>query len=336
MYKEKRLPRSEFVPIRGLDYHVQIWEDPNRPASSLPPLLLLHGWMDVAASYQFMVDALSDAFAAGRTIIAPDWRGFGLTASKESGKEISVGDTAVAPGRSQARPAPAGSAGATDTYWFPDYLADLDFLLDHYVHETAIDLVGHSMGGNVAMTYAGVRPERIRKLVNLEGFGMPASRPSQAAGRYAKWMDELKSLQRGEMDLKAYEGREGVARRLMKTNPRLSADKAHWLAGHWARPDADGKWLILGDPAHKITSAMLYRADETMEIYKRISAPTLAVEASDDSLAKWHQGNYTLAEYHERLKLVENARVAVIQDAGHMLHHDQPAQLAALIEDFLI
>ena len=78
MYKEKRTSRSEFVPIRSLSYHVRIWQG-NTVSSTLPPLVLVHGWMDVAASYQFMVDALTDAFAAGRTIIAPDWRGFGLT-----------------------------------------------------------------------------------------------------------------------------------------------------------------------------------------------------------------------------------------------------------------
>jgi pimeloyl-ACP methyl ester carboxylesterase len=116
---------------------------------------MVHGWMDVAASYQFVVDALSDAFAQGRQIIAPDWRGYGQTAL---------------PG--------------TDNYWFPDYLADLDTLLDHYAPEQPVDLVGHSMGGNVVMLYAGVRPQRIRRLINLEGFGMPATRPSQAPGRY--------------------------------------------------------------------------------------------------------------------------------------------------------
>ena len=104
MYKEKSTSRSEFVPIRSLCYHVRIWQG-NSVSSTLPPLVLVHGWMDVAASYQFMVDALTDAFAAGRTIIAPDWRGFGLT------------------------------NGAADNYWLPDYLADLDFLLDHYVKE---------------------------------------------------------------------------------------------------------------------------------------------------------------------------------------------------------
>ncbi|MGH8846848.1 MAG: alpha/beta fold hydrolase [Polaromonas sp.] len=310
MYKEKRSSRSEFVPIRGLNYHVQIWDGAAGASAALPPLVLVHGWMDVAASWQFMVDALSDAFAQGRTIIAPDWRGFGQTGSSPSANQV-------------------------DNYWFADYLADLDFLLDHYAPDQPVDLVGHSMGGNVAMLYAGVRPARIRKLVNLEGFGLPASKPSQAPGRYAKWMDELKSLQRGELALKAYDDVDGVARRLMKTNPRLSPDKASWLASHWARPDASGKWQILGEAAHKITSAQLYRLDEVLEIYQRISAPTLAIEASDDSLATWWRGLYTLADYHERLKRVSQAQVAVIQDAGHMLHHDQPEQLAALIEGFL-
>jgi hypothetical protein len=59
MYKEKRLSRSEFVPIRGLNYHVQIWGGSTGAASAQPPLVLLHGWMDVAASYQFMIEAPS-------------------------------------------------------------------------------------------------------------------------------------------------------------------------------------------------------------------------------------------------------------------------------------
>ena len=308
MYKQKRLFRSEFAPIRGLDYHVHVWADPAGSAQPpLPPLVLVHGWMDVAASWQFMVDAFSDAFMAGRTLIAPDWRGFGQTASQK----------------------------ATDSYWFADYLADLDFLLDHYAPGQAVDLAGHSMGGNVAMVYAGVRPARIRRLVNLEGFGMPATRPSQAAGRFAQWMDELKSLHRGETVLKAYDDVGGVAQRLMKTNPRLTLEKARWLAGHWASEDVAGKWRILGDPAHKITHAQLYRLDEVLEIHQRISAPVLAIEASGDSMAQWWKGKYSLPEYHERLKNVPDARVAVVQDAGHMLHHDQPEQLAGLIEAFL-
>jgi len=299
MYQVRRISRSEFVPIRNLRYHVRIW---GQPGAGRLPLVMVHGWMDVAASWQFVVDALDE----DHYVIAPDWRGYGLTESSP-----------------------------VDNYWFPDYLADLDFLLDHYSPDQPVNLVGHSMGGNIAMLYAGSRPERIRRLVNLEGFGMAATRPAQAPRRYAKWMDELKALHRGEMALKAYDSVDGVARRLMKTNQRLGQDKADWLARHWARQEADGQWRILGDPAHKITNASLYRVDEVLEIYKSISAPTLSVEASDNALDQWWQGKFTLAEYHERLKSVPQVEQAHVTDAGHMLHHDQPRQVADHIQEFL-
>jgi len=303
MYQVKRNSNSEFVRIRNLNYHVLSW---GKPAPGRAPLVMVHGWMDVGASYQFVVDAFSEAFMQGRHIIAPDWRGYGLT-----------------------------DPGETDNFCFPDYLADLDFLLDHYAPGQPVDLVGHSMGGNVVMLYAGVRPERIRRLINLEGFGMPATQPAQAPKRYAKWMDELKSLHRGEMALKAYDDVSGVARRLMKTNPRLGEDKAGWLARHWARENVQGQWEILGHAAHKVVNAQLYRVDEALEIYQRISAPTLSVEASDNQMEQWWQGKYTLAEYHERLKKVPQLTQALVTDAGHMLHHDQPQQLATLIENFV-
>ena len=299
MYPIQRTSRSEFVPIRQLQYHVRQWGTPSPDA---PPLVLVHGWMDVAASFQFVVDALSQ----DHWVIAPDWRGFGLTQTP-----------------------------ATDNFWFPDYLADLDFLLDHYVGDQPVHLVGHSMGGHIATLYAGVRPERVRRLINLEGFGMPASRSAQAPGRYAKWMDELKGLQRGEMELKPYDSLEAVAQRLIKTNPRLGSDQAHWLAQHWARANAQGEWRILGHAGHKVVNAQLFRVDEVQAIYQRISAPMLCVVASSDSLGGWWKGKYTLEEFKQRIAVVPQVTHAVIQDAGHMLHHDQPQALAELIESFL-
>jgi pimeloyl-ACP methyl ester carboxylesterase len=148
-------------------------------------------------------------------------------------------------------------------------------------------------------------------------------------------MDELKTLHAGALSLRDYSDREGVAQRLMKTNPRLDADKARGLAGHWARADAQGRWRILGEAAHKLKNPYLFRWDEMQDIWKRISAPVLAIHASDDTLARWSSGNYTLAHYHERLKNVAQTRIACIDDAGHMLHHDQPLALAELIENFL-
>ena len=303
MYQVQRESQSLWVPLRGCRYHVRQWGTPTPGAT---PLVLAHGWMDVAASWQFMVDAFSQAFAQQRPIIAMDWRGYGLT-----------------------------EAPPTDSYWFPDYLADLDALLDQLYPGQTIDLVGHSMGGNVVMMYAGTRPERIRRLVNLEGFGMPATRPAQAPGRMGQWLDELKALRDGASDLKPYANAAGVAARLMKTNRRLGADKANWLAQHWAKPGSDGQWRILGDAAHKVINPYLFHVEEALEMYRRITAPVLAVEAADDSLGQWWKGQYTLAEFHERLKSVPMLETAVIQDAGHMLHHDQPQTLAAMLQKFL-
>ena len=138
------------------------------------------------------------------------------------------------------------------------------------------------------------------------------------------------------MELKAYDTVEGVAQRLMKTNARLSADKAHWLARHWAQETVQGQWRILGNPAHKVPHAMLYRLDEVQALYGAITAPTLMVEAADDSLGQWFKGKFTLEEHHERIKVVPNLKMAHVADAGHMVHHDQPHVLATLIDEFLL
>lgn len=287
--------RSEFIQLRGLRTHVRHWGEPDAPI-----LFMLHGWMDVAASFQFVVDN----FSCDWHVIAPDWRGFGLTERVRG-----------------------------DCYWFADYLGDLDALLHHYCPDQAVTLIGHSMGGNVAGIYAGVRPHRVAKLVNLEGFGLAATQPAMAPARYAKWLDEL----REPPTMRSYETIDGVVERLMKTNPRLAPERAQFLAAHWAAPNADGQWEILGDPAHKITGATLYRVDEVMACWEKISAPVLWVEAKESDLWRWMGGREKVrAELDRRRAAIPSVKTAVINEAGHMVHHDQPELLARLIEDFLI
>jgi pimeloyl-ACP methyl ester carboxylesterase len=145
-----KTPVSEFVTTRGTRLHVRRWGSPDAPI-----LFMLHGWMDISASFQFVVDAL----VVDWQVIAPDARGFGLS------------DWPV-------------ERGLSGHYWFQDYLADLDALLDHYapasLHGEPVNLVGHSMGANVVCLYAGVRPERVRRVVDLEGFGMPAAKADRS------------------------------------------------------------------------------------------------------------------------------------------------------------
>jgi len=297
--------RSHFVPIRGLSYHVHSWGDAALATPERVPLVLLHGWMDVGASFQFLVDALAEAEGFERHVIAPDWRGFGLT---------------EAPG--------------ADTYWFPDYLGDLDALLDALLPATrypAIDLLGHSMGGNVVMSYAGLRPQRIRRLVNLEGFGLPATKPQHAPKRLVQWLDDLKTPQ----SLREYDSLDEVAARLLKNNPLLTPDKAAWLAPHWARRTADGRWHILGDPAHKRVNPVLYRVDEVLETWKLITAPLLWAEGDLTDTSKWWGHRYSKDEFYTRLAAVPKVRKVVLSPCGHMLHHDQPQALAAHLRAFL-
>jgi pimeloyl-ACP methyl ester carboxylesterase len=286
--------RSEFLTIRGLRTHVRHWG-----REGAPKIFMVHGWMDVAASFQFVVDCLQGDWH----VIAPDWRGFGLSERTHS-----------------------------DTYWFPDYVADLDVLLEHFSPDEPVNLLGHSMGGNVVSLYAGVRPDRVRRLINLEGFGLKSSLPEQAPKRYAQWLIEL----RYPPTLRTYPSRAAVAERLQKTNPRLSDARADFLSLHWAAENADGEWEILGDPAHKKPSPSLYRVEEVLACWKLITAPVLWVEADDTNMWQW-MGPKPEAriEIDRRLSHLANVSARMMPDAGHMLHHDQPELLAQMLETFL-
>jgi pimeloyl-ACP methyl ester carboxylesterase len=281
---------SLFFDVRGLRYHVRRWG-----RAGAPKVFLFHGWMDVSASFQFLVDALRGDW----DVYAPDWRGYGLSEWTKS-----------------------------DCYWFPDYVADLDFLVQRIEPEAPVRLVGHSLGGNVVCLYAGIKPERVARLVNLEGFGMPASRPEQAPKRYRLWLDELHE----RPDLRPYDGFRALAQRLQKNNPRLTDARADFLARHWGREEG-GKVVLRGDPAHKIVNPLLYRYEEVRAIWQAVAAPTLWVEAAQsDTLARMKLDPAHLAE---RRAAFRDLRYELVQDAGHMLHHDQPEAVARLIESFL-
>jgi len=281
--------RSEFISIRGLRYHVRRWG-----AEDAPMLFMLHGWMDVGASFQFLVDAL----AGDWHVIAPDWRGFGL------------------------------SEWCADGYWFADYLADLDALLDHFSPAERARLVGHSLGANVASLYAGVRPARVARVVALDGFGLPIESPDTAPDKMAKWLDALKD----PPSFADYASLAAVADRLQKNNARLPRDKAEFLASHWAAVDERGGARLVSDPRHKLPFPTVYRMEEVTAIWRRVAAPVMLVGASDSFVVKWLGGDAAL---RERSATFADCRLHVVADAGHMLHHDRPAAVAALIEPFL-
>jgi len=81
----------------------------------------------------------------------------------------------------------------------------------------------------------------------------------------------------------------------------------------------------------------LYRVEEVIACWEKITAPVLWVEANDSDLWRWMGGRDKVrAELDRRRACIPNVKSAVVNDAGHMLHHDQPELLARLIEDFLV
>ncbi|MEI7613178.1 MAG: alpha/beta hydrolase [Betaproteobacteria bacterium] len=283
--------RSEFLALRERRYHLRIWGDDNAPT-----LFFLHGWGDVSASFQFVVDALPDRWR----IIAPDWRGFGLSQWNDG------------------------------AYWFPDYIADLDALLELYSPDQPAQIVGHSMGGIIASLYAGIRPERVSRLANLEGFVLWVSAPSDNPARFEKWLQQI-----GERDasFRHYRQRADFAARLGKDTPRLTPERANFVAEHslLAGPAGDG-YVFAADPRHRWISPVLYPMEEAKACWRRMSAPTLLIAGRNSPTMKlFADSPQTFAE---RVACFAHAQSAWINDCGHNHHHDQPEELARHLEAF--
>lgn len=286
----QRFPsQSHIHTIRGLRYHARTWGKPDSPR-----MFLLHGWMDVSASFQLLVDH----FARDWYVIAPDWRGFGLT------------------------------EWSRDPYWFADYYADLDALLELYHPDRPAILAGHSMGGNVACAYSGIRPERVSKLISMEGFATARTTPDMAPERYETWLAQIREPE----PFKTYASFDAVAQRLQKNNPRLGDAIAHFLAQHWAKQTAPGEVTLRSDPKHRVVNPVLSRLEELLACWRRITAPVLWISGRQSHAAAWRADAADLAQ---RKQAFRDFREATLDDCGHMMHHDQPRALAALIESFL-
>ena len=288
-YEPGRVPWQEDVQLRGVRHRLTWWGERTNN-----PIVLLHGFLDCGATWQFLVDRLP----ASWTLVAPDWRGFG--------------DSEWVPGG----------------YWFPDYFADLDALLDTLVPQSRARVIGHSMGANVAKMYGGIRPQRMQWLVNLEGLGLARTRPEDAPKRYAHWLDEVKDpFKEGR-----YESIEQLASILRMRNPRLTADRAAFVAKAWSRPEPDSSQVRLRfDPRHRLVNPILYRREEAEACWARLEIPMLLVmgELSD------HRARQTSYVTDEQLHgLFRKLRLVTVPGTGHMMHHEDPEAVARHIVEF--
>jgi pimeloyl-ACP methyl ester carboxylesterase len=290
-YRVLREARHEVVRIRGLDMHLRRW---GPPSSDEPPVLLLHGYQDTGDTFQFLVDALERDWP----LLAPDWRGFGRSGWSQNG------------------------------YWFQDYLADLDALVDVACGSVPARLVGHSMGGNVAMLYAGIKPASVRSIVNLEGFGLPRTAPEQAPGRLRQWLEQVKSIP----PLKDYDSFDQLASIIRYRYPRFTQEQADFVARAWGGLAPDGRVHLRGDSRHRWVNPVLYRRDEAEACWRAIEAPVLMLLGRQSEFAQRLGPDGTEEAFRA---LVPELELEHIEGAGHMLHIEKAASIAPAIEQFL-
>ena len=284
-YTPRRSPRHEQLSVRGLKHRLTWWGEPTDT-----PIVLLHGFQDCGATWQFLVDCLPDTWP----LVAPDWRGFG------------------------------GSEWAPGGYWFPDYLADLEVLLDALAPRGPARVIAHSMGANIAMLYGGVRPQRLKWVVNLEGMGLRRTQPDEAPARYATWLDELKQPLSGGR----YRSVQQLADVLMKRNPRLAADRAEFVARAWTR-DAEGAVRLLFDPRHRLVNPVLYRREEAEACWARVTVPILFVAGESSGHTQRR-----LADFDAERALFRDIQIVTLPGLGHMMHHEDPQAVADQIIHF--
>ena len=292
-YTPRRVPVCREMHLRGWRFQVREWAG----KAGAPTLFLLHGWADLSATFQFLADQLPDDWR----LIAPDLRGFG------------------------------GSQRAGATYWFAEYLADLESLLAATLpkDEPAI-VLGHSLGGNIAMFYAGVRMLRVRAVIALDAFGLPDMPPELAPRRMAAWLNQMAA----PVGFRAYPDFDALAARLRLENPHTPQAHIHYLAQALGARGDDGQVHLAMDAAHRYFNPALYRAAEAHAYWRQVCAPVLWIVQEDP---QWRRNVLKLddAQYREATACFRDFEEVRLPACGHNMHHSRPEAVAQAVVQFL-
>ena len=293
-YKIQWQPTEFHLELRGVRHRLLRWHDSSSP-STAPTVVLLHGFQDCSDTFQFLIDAMPRRWQ----FVALDWRGFG------------------------------GSDWQDGPYWFVDYLADLDALLQTLMPNEPVRVIGHSMGGNIAGSYAGVRPERIRWLISLEGFGLQRTSSDLAPQRYRDWLDQVRAGPRPSKR----ESVSTLAATLLRRNPRLSVPIANYVANAWMRANpVDGRLALHFDPWHRLINPVLYRREEAEACWRNVVAPVLIALGAESEYRRRLEADGDLERF---IQCFRHAEVADFEGVGHMLHHEAPIVMAQRFADWI-
>ena len=284
-------PASNFYYSQRLRLHYVDWGNEEKPL-----LLLIHGGRDHARNWDDVALALGEDWH----IVAPDLRGHG--------------DSAWAIGA---------------MYSMPEFVLDIASLLEA-IGKFPVTVIGHSLGGAIALQYTGVFPERVRSVVAIEGLGPPPelirqirSRPPHQ--RMREWIEQMRVLPRRRP--RHYPTIDEAAERMRQVNSFLSSQQARHLTIHGVERNEDGTFSWKFDNYVRVTAPYRFDEEDMRGLWSHIECPTLLVRGAD-SWAEDPKGD-------GRVKPFQNATAVTIEQAGHWVHHDQLDEFLRIIRDFL-
>jgi pimeloyl-ACP methyl ester carboxylesterase len=280
-------PTDRFYESQGLRLHYADWGNEAAPA-----LILIHGGRDHCRSW----DPVALRLRAHFHVLAPDLRGHG--------------DSDWAKGSS---------------YSLSDYVYDLTRLLRaESVHQAAI--VGHSMGGMIALIYAGAYPDQVSRLAVLDGVTVvPGSARKPIHKRITEWVSQLDKI--AERKNRVFHSVAEAAERISAHNTRLTSEQALHLASHGVRQSADGTYSWKFDEYQSARAPYRLSPNEHAVLWSRISCPTLLLRG-DESFLPEPEAAGVLTHFRK-------ADLVTVAGAGHWLHHDKLGEVLKVLHPFL-
>ncbi|MHB8376026.1 MAG: alpha/beta fold hydrolase [Dehalococcoidia bacterium] len=267
-------PISRYYTSQRLNLHYAVWGD-----EANPPLLLIHGNRDHARTW----DGVAVRLKRDYCVYAVDLRGHGDSAWAVGGQ-----------------------------YSLPEFVLDVA-MLARELGRDPLTIVGHSLGGAVALEYAGVFPETVLKVVAIEGLGPSVGVPTAASARMRRWIGDMQAFD--ERVPRRYPSVDAAVKRMREENPHLTAEMARHLTVHGSRADEDGTLSWKFDNYVRLHSPYEFNIAEAREIWNQIRCPVLLVRGSE-SWASDPEADGKSSAFHDY-------RAVLVKDAGHWVHHDQ-------------
>ncbi len=278
-------PRSETYESQRVTLHYDVWGD-----GAKPPMMLIHGGQDHSRNWDFVARRLVDRY----TVYAPDLRGHG-----DSGWAIG------------------------GMYSIPEFTLDVATLANRI--EGPLTVIGHSLGGAIALQYAGTFPDKVSKLVSVEGWGPPLQEHKPPHRRMRHWIDHMHDVERRQP--RRYESVEAATKRMMEANPHLSPEMARHLTEHGANRNEDGSYSWKFDNYSRLRSPYVFNLEDAMVIWSQITAKTLLIKGTES----WAVD----PDATGRADVIVGHDTVIIKDAGHWVHHDQLDVFMSHVERFL-